>query len=577
MSLRIVFIISLLSLFACKSSEQVSSDNKETSRKVLNEKEAITFGRLYIEASKEKILGNFEKATQLYQEALRIDPTSAAAHYELGLVYNSAGSNQSAFEEFKIANQLDPQNYWYKLSYATFLEGQGNIDEAIRLFKELAEENPDQLEIKYELSKLLLNQGKIEEGIFYLNEIEKEIGVTEEISFIKQRIYLSLNDVDKAAAEIEVLVETYPANLSYYNTLANIYLSNERPEDAKAVLKRLEERDISDPEVKFSLAKLYKRMGEQELYRKYIDSAFASPEINIDQKVKFILSNYQVGSEQKEKLKEATELAELVTKAHPENAKSHALYADFLYFIDEDDKAVEEYRKTIELDSSRFPVWSQLLIILSENERTDLVLNYGARSIELFPNQATLYLLYGLALSTDKQHQKAIEYLEIGKDLAIENQALKSQFYSTLGDLYHEVSDYTSSDKSYEQALKLDPNNVYVLNNYSYYLSLRKEKLERAKEMSFKSNQIAPGQSSFQDTYAWILYQLAEYDSALEWIDKALGSESNASAVLLEHKGDILFKLGRKEEALNYWKMAKEKGGASELIEKKVEEGTLHE
>ena len=138
---------------------------------------------------------------------------------------------------------------------------------------------------------------------------------------------------------------------------------------------------------------------------KNIRLAFASPDLNIDQKIKFILGNYQLGADQKAQLQEATDLAKIITDAHPENAKSHALYADFLYFIDRDQEAMEEYRRTISIDSSRFPVWNQLLIILSENEENVLLLDYGKRSIELFPNQATLYLLYGLVLSADEQNK----------------------------------------------------------------------------------------------------------------------------------------------------------------------------
>lgn len=575
MSLRLLVVVSLFSLFACKSSEQLT--NKKIKEKELSEKEAINFGRIFIEATKEKILGNIEKSSELYQEALKIDPSSAAAHYELGLVHNAQGDTQSAFEEFRIANQIDPKNYWYKLSYATFLEGQGSIDEAIKLFKELAEENPDQLELKYELSKLLLNQGKIDQGIEYLNAIEEEIGVTEEISFLKQRIFLSLNDVDKAAAEVKNLIKAFPSNLEYYNTLANIYLSNDRPEDAKEILSQLEQRDITDYNVQFSLAKLYLRMGENELYKKYIFSAFSNKEMDIDQKIKFILANYQIGSDQKDKLEEVVSLAELIVAAHPDNAKSYALYADFLYFVDREDDAIAAYRKTISIDSSRFPVWNQLMILLSDKNETGLLLDYGPRSIELFPNQPTLYLIYGLALSSEKQYEKAVDYLELGKDLVIDNQALKSQFYSTIGDIYHELGKHEDSDENYDQALKLDPNNIYVLNNYSYYLSLRKDKLEKAKEMSLKSNRIAPGQSSFQDTYAWILFQLEEYDEALVWIDKALGSDQEGSAVLLEHKGDILFKLGKANEAVDFWKKAKDKGGASDQIDRKIEEKLLYE
>ncbi|MAY83190.1 MAG: hypothetical protein CMP59_03575 [Flavobacteriales bacterium] len=572
----IYLLLGLFMLFSCKSGEEISSA-KSLEKKELHEKDKVNFGRLYIDASKEKILGNYEKAIALYQQAIRIDPNSAAAHYELGLVYNAVGDNQGAFEEFKIANDLDSENYWYKLSYATFLENQGKTEEAIQLFKELVEDNPSKLELKYELSKLLLNQGEAEEGIKYLNLIEDDIGVSEEISFIKQRIYLSLNDVDKAAAEIEALIEEFPRNPEYYGILANIYISNEREAEAIEVLERMKSLDVDEAKLYLSLAKLAKSTGDKETYLKNIKLAFRAESLNIDEKVKFLLSNYQIAENQKEELNEAIELAQLAAEAHPKNAKSYALLADFLYFADRNEEAVDAYRKTISLDSSRFPVWNQMLIILSETKQTDLLLDYAPRSIDLFPNQPSLYFIYGLGLYEAKRYDDAVEYLELGKDLVIDNQALKSQFYSSLGDIYHELEKHEVSDQNYEMALKLDPNNIYVLNNYSYYLSLRKEKLEKAKEMSLKSNQISPGQASFQDTYAWILFQLGEYKSALEWINKAIDSDRNASATLLEHKGDILYKLDKNEEAVVFWKKAKEAGGASDQIERKIQDGKYYE
>mgnify|MGYP001444192622 FL=1 len=218
-----------------------------------------------------------------------------------------------------------------------------------------------------------------------------------------------------------------------------------------------------------------------------------------------------------------------------------------------------------------------MLIILSETNDQEKLIDYGQRAVNLFPNQPTVYLLYALGLSSDKQYEEAIEYLELGKDLVLENNALKSQFYSSLGDSYHELGEHAESDKNYEKALSLDPNNVYVLNNYSYYLSLRKDSLEKAKTMSKRSNDLAPGQPSFLDTYAWILYQLGEFEEANEWIDKALKADGERSGVLLEHKGDILFQLENKEQAMDYWKRAEAAGDASENIKKKIEEGKIDE
>lgn len=329
-------------------------------------------------------------------------------------------------------------------------------------------------------------------------------------------------------------------------------------------------------QVQFSLAEYHRSEGNQEKYVENISKAFANPAMSIDDKVKYILTFYQVDDTNKEKKAEGIKLCKIIAETHPDNAKSHALLADFLYFDNQIKEAKQAYFKTLELDSSRFPVWNQLLIILSDDNDIPALLNYGERAIGLFPNQPTIYLLYGLGLSRDNQYKKAIEYYQLGSDLVIDNQALKSQIYSSIGDAHHELNENEQSDENYDKALKLDPNNVFVLNNYSYYLSLRKEKLEKAKEMSLKSNQLAPNTSSFQDTYAWILFQLGEYNSANEWIDKAMNS-GEAGGVLLEHKGDILFKSGDLKGAMEYWKKAKEKGGASEMIDRKIKDSKYYE
>ena len=146
-----------------------------------------------------------------------------------------------------------------------------------------------------------------------------------------------------------------------------------------------------------------------------------------------------------------------------------------------------------------------------------------------------------------------------------------------MGDAHHSLKNNVESDKNYDNALRIDPNNVIVLNNYSYYLSLRNEDLEKAKRMSAKSNNLAPNQASFQDTFAWILFQLKEYEEADVWITKAINNSAQPSGVILEHKGDILFHIGQIEEALKYWEKAKIVGGASEQINKKITDKRYHD
>jgi tetratricopeptide (TPR) repeat protein len=98
---------------------------------------------------------------------------------------------------------------------------------------------------------------------------------------------------------------------------------------------------------------------------------------------------------------------------------------------------------------------------------------------------------------------------------------------------------------------------------------LRKENLEKAKQMSAYANKLEPDNDSFEDTYAWILFQLGDYKEAKIWQEKAIG-DSTTNGTLLEHYGDILFKLGDIEKAVEQWKKAKSVGSESKTIDAKI-------
>ena len=170
-----------------------------------------------------------------------------------------------------------------------------------------------------------------------------------------------------------------------------------------------------------------------------------------------------------------------------------------------------------------------------------------------------------------KKHKEAIETLSDGVNLVAGNDPLKAQFYSTLGDLYNEMKDFVKSDENFELSLQHDADNVYVLNNYAYYLSLRKEKLDKAATMSKRSNQLSPDNSSFEDTYGWILFQEQKYTDALQWLLQAETHGGSGSGTILEHIGDALFMSGDVSKALTYWNKAKITGnGVSTLIDKEI-------
>ena len=210
-----------------------------------------------------------------------------------------------------------------------------------------------------------------------------------------------------------------------------------------------------------------------------------------------------------------------------------------------------------EKDPSKFAIWSQILLIESELNLIKELARDSKRAIEMFPSQPTNYFFNGMANSQLGEHEEAVKSLRIGAQMVIGNNALAAQMLATLGDAYQELGRSTSSDSAYEAALMYDPNNAYVLNNYSYFLSLRGEKLELAKEMSGRSLTLDPNNASYLDTYGWILYMLEDYDGAEEYLRQAIDRGGDRSSEVMEHFGDVLFKKGD-ERAMEFWQRALE-------------------
>ena len=84
-------------------------------------------------------------------------------------------------------------------------------------------------------------------------------------------------------------------------------------------------------------------------------------------------------------------------------------------------------------------------------------------------------------------------------------------------------------------------------------------------------------QSSYEDTYAWVFYQLKDYNNALLWIEKAISNGGKGSATIVEHYGDILYRLSKTDAALLQWQKAKELGSKSKLLDKKISEKKIYE
>jgi len=527
---------------------------------------------VFIEANKYKLIGDLESAQAKFEEVLKLDPQNDAALYELGKIYYQNAEAEKSLELAKQAYQIDGSNKWYAILYAEVAAHLGNYDEAGSVYENLIDRNPNSYDFYFDYAYMLTKNDKPKEALKVYENLEEKIGTSESISVQKRRIYMLSGEPEKAAEEVEKLIKSDPNEARFYTMLAEIYKTEGKSDKVKQVYERLLKIDPDNPYAHLAMATLSVKDGDMTQNFEYMKKAFQNESMGIDAKVRMLFTYIDLVGVDDERTKEAKDLASILEDTHPTEPKALAIHGDILYRNKEDQKALEKYKACVELDPNTFTVWQQILAIHSDNNDNEALKSSSKEVIELLPNQSLPYYFNGIAENNLKNHDRAIKVLKQAVMIGTENKSLLSNMYSQMGDAYRAKKDNEKSDESFESAIKADAYNAYVMNNYSYYLSLRGEKLERAKELSKKSNELIPNNSSFQDTYAWILYKLKDFEGAKEWLLKAYDNNGSESSTILEHLGDAYIKLKDEENAVKYWQMAIEKGGDASYLKKKIAE-----
>jgi tetratricopeptide (TPR) repeat protein len=391
-----------------------------------------------------------------------------------------------------------------------------------------------------------------------------------------------LGKTEDAIKEGEKLVEAYPDEERYMMELAETLSKNKLGTRAVALIEKYIANNPDASNAKLILAGIYRENGQEQRSRELLNALFDDPKIETVSKI-LVLGTYnviltkQVSKGQIDPSLESyvSGLVEKLKKNSPKDPDVFGVSGDINTTLSNNTEAQKDYLRAVQLGATNFEAWQNLLVLESTLNQFDSLIVHSEAGLELFPNQALLYYFNGYAQMRKRHYREASGSLEQAKRLSASNQALVAEINSMLGDIYNGTREYTKSDNAYEQALAFNPNNDLVLNNYSYYLALRKENLERAEKMSAQLIKAHPKNASYLDTYAWVLFMREKYKEARKVMETAIDT-GDAGATHFEHYGDILFKLGETDDAVRQWQKAKSMDGDNETIDKKIANRRLY-
>jgi tetratricopeptide (TPR) repeat protein len=569
--LSIVFsFFSVLFAFAQKN-DYIKVNAAPSVSKELTFADSMQVRELFLEGLQDKIGLNYPKAFMNFEKALKMDPNNHAVLFELAYLHFEENNLMQAEIYLKKAVSIKSDNQWYWILLADSYKRNNKITLLIPVLNEILKLVPDQESYYYDRANAYLTLNDVDNALASYREIENKFGSSNDLYSVKMTVLMQYKKYDELEKELDKQIVKNPKDVRNYIYLSEIISKSDNRIKAIEVLNKAKNQFPSNSMLALALADQYTAINQLDNAFTELKMAFEDAELNIDEKVRIVLSFFPKFADE-QAMYYANQLSSIMVKIHPEDAKAHALMGDVFFQDAKYQEAKISYKKALELNDQVYQIWEQLLRIELNIGTFEELVKDGNMALSIFPNQAALYLYTGIGYAQLKNHDRAIAFLKAALDLEPSDKEILIDIYSNLGDSFNALKNFLDSDNSYNQALIINPNNFYVLNNYAYYLSLRGERLEEAEKMSRKSLDLDPNNPSLEDTYGWILFKMKRYAEAKKWIEKSLQGKPNNNATQLEHYGDILYFLGNELDALKQWEIAKSRGGTSEKLNRKINE-----
>jgi len=532
------------------------------------------FDYFFLEALRQKMQGNRDAAADNLFRCHYIDPDNATVLFELANLNISLGRIPLAKKYMQEAVKLDPGNFWMQQALAQLYIQNREYALAAEVCEDILKNNPDRKDYNYVLASLYIQMQQPQKAIKALDDLEEETGINDQISLEKFKLYLSMNNRKKAFNEIDRLIKAFPKETKYRILKGDLYLALDDKKEAEKSYRSVLKEYPDDPHANNQLGLFYIQQNQIADGLKTLTSVLENREADYELK-RGMLSYIAQDSVLAEAVNDSVYLN--VINSYPEEEATYLIFATHL--LNQNKKEGFEYiRKTLEINPKYEDSWAMMINYYSMENDTTGMMNASREAIEHFPENSEFYYALGSAARLKKDTETTLWSWRKAVSLLKErNKALSSMIQGQIGDFYMENKRKQEAYAAYDTSLIYNENNILVLNNYAYFLSLDGIELEKAERMSGKTVQADPKSPIYLDTYAWVYFKQGHYMPALMYIEQAHTHGGDKDADVLEHYGDILYKTGSAEKARKMWDAAWEikKGDENDnlILKKKIETG----
>lgn len=547
--LLIVFLISFSSCGKKIAPSRVTGIQKENY-------DAAAFNYVYVEAIKQKLMGNSGDALKYLEQCIKINPQSDATYYQMAQILVGNGDTNNAKKFAFKALGIDNKNIWYLMLLSGMYYQEKNIDSAIIYYEKAITYFPDRENLQLTLGNLYSENKNFDKARAIFESFDAKYGINENSTLSAIKNLLSAGKFDEALVKTKLLLKEYPDVILYNGLLAEIYRSKDEKSKAKEVYERLIEKNPDDAQTQLSLCDfLIEEKNFEELFL-FLNTVILNNNVDRESKVSLIAKLL----EQPELVKDEGDHLMLALMVLEANYKSDDIFTLFrpelLIKQEKFYEASSRLEEIIKNNKKNYYAWEKLLLVYFQTKDYNNLLVRGEECATLFNMSFLAKILYANGALESGKYQIALSEIGKAEILAGDNKELKMQIITMRADVYYRMKDYTKAFETFEEAIKTNSDDLTVMNNYAYYLAEQNVRLKEAEIMAKKVVEIEKENNTFLDTYGWVLYKRGKLNEAAKVMEKIINSGDKPDAVWYEHYGYILKMQRNCDKAIENWNIA---------------------
>lgn len=535
--------------------------------------DAGRYDRFFIDAMLQRQKGNNDAAFDLLKHCVHIRPEAPEAYFFLAQYYMSLKQNDKAIECFKKAADLEPDNSTYLETLAKAYVTNDNDSLAIGTLEKIVEKETGRIDILEMLVQLYQKRADYDNTIKTLDRLETLEGKNERLTYAKSEIYSRTGDKKAAINEMKKLADQYPNDLNYRGMYGDALLMNGQEKEAFDIYTGILKAEPDNYRAQLSMRAYYKQKDMAADADSMTMQLLLNKNTGDDARVYIMrqeIAESENGGGDSTKILRLFDRMMAQPQASTDIAILYATYMSLKKMPQEKIEAVLE--KVLAQTPDNAAARLQLVAYAWQRDDLDRVIELCKAARQYNPDEMAFYYYEGMAHFRKDDNDSALNAFQNGISVIGEHSDpdIVSDFYAVMGDLLYEKGRAAEAYAAYDSCLQWKDDNIGCLNNYAYYLSVNGDSLDKAEKMSYRTVKAEPKNATYLDTYAWILFMQGRYAEAKIYIDQAVQNDSDSSAVILEHAGDIHAKAGDIDGAVELWARAAAKDPANKLLARKI-------